>query len=98
MVSFRTVVVLALSTSTLALPSFGSRRSNNVEMSVVQTLSEPPAGWIKDEKTKLDKDEAMMRLRIHLKQPDMDKFHDMALKVPQPVVPESTSRSWASID
>ena len=48
---------------------------------VVESVPAPPAGWIRDEGAKLDKDSHMVKLRIHLSHQNMDKFHDMALKV-----------------
>lgn len=78
MVLFRNVLVLGLASSGLAFPSFGVR--DVLKMTIAEKLSEPPTGWVKDSQ-KVDKDAAMMTLRIHLKQQDMDKFHDLATKV-----------------
>ena len=77
----RDLVFLALLTPGLALPTSGTSKDDSLKMSVAQSISEPPAGWTKDESTKVDKDTAMMTLRIYLKQQDMDKFHDLAMKV-----------------
>lgn len=57
-------------------------------MRVVEKLTEAPEGWIRDDSKQVDKNSAMITLRIHLKQQDMDKFHDMAMKVSHPLLPQ----------
>jgi tripeptidyl-peptidase-1 len=84
MVSFKSLfVVLAVSTCSIASPLSGgsARRDEAFKGGVVESLSGPPLGWAKDENVKLDKDELKISLRIHLVQQDMDKFHDLAMKV-----------------
>lgn len=49
--------------------------------SVVENISGPPEGWVRDDSAKLDKDTHMVKLRIHLTHQDMEKFHDLAMKV-----------------
>jgi tripeptidyl-peptidase-1 len=84
MVSFKSLfVVLAVSTCSIASPLSGgsARRDEVFKGGVVESLSGPPLGWAEDENVKLDKDELKISLRIHLVQQDMDKFHDLAMKV-----------------
>jgi tripeptidyl-peptidase-1 len=38
-------------------------------------------GWVKDESATIDKGASTVRLRFHLVQQDMSKFHDVAMKV-----------------
>ena len=79
----RNTGLFALATSALAFPSSPVLKTD-VETRVVQKLPEPPAGWKKDKDQAVDKDAATVTLRIHLKQQDMDKFHDLAMKVSHP--------------
>ena len=72
-------VVLALASSACAFPTVG--KDDSFKSSVVEKLSGPPAGWVKDGSVHLDKDESIMRLRIHLVNQDMNKFHNLAMKV-----------------
>ncbi len=53
------------------------------DSNVVEKLNAPPPGWIKDDALTalVDKDDLTMRLRFHMVQQDMDKFHDLAIKV-----------------
>jgi len=81
---FNTVsVLLALSSSANASPTLGGifRRDEALKSSVFEKLTGPPAGWIKDETATIDKDASTVRLRFHLVQQDMGKFHDIAMKV-----------------
>ncbi|MCJ1312916.1 hypothetical protein MMC25_006592 [Agyrium rufum] len=52
--------------------------------SVVERLTGPPEGWVKDDAARFDKDAAVVKLRIHLVQQGMDRFHDMAMKIATP--------------
>jgi tripeptidyl-peptidase-1 len=49
---------------------------------IVEKLNAPPPGWIKDDALTglVDKDGLTMRLRFHMVQQKMDKFHDLAMK------------------
>jgi tripeptidyl-peptidase-1 len=81
---FNTVsVLLALSSSANAFPTFGGvfHRDEPLKSSVFEKLTGPPAGWVKDETATIDKDASTVRLRFHLVQQDMSKFHDLAMKV-----------------
>jgi tripeptidyl-peptidase-1 len=81
---FNTIsVLLALSSSANSFPTFGAlfRRDETFKSSVFEKLASPPAGWIKDETAIIDKDASTVRLRFHLVQQDMSKFHDLAMKV-----------------
>jgi tripeptidyl-peptidase-1 len=72
-------VALALASSACAFPTVG--KDDSFKSSVVEKLTGPPAGWVKDDSIHLDKDDSMMRLRIHLVNQDMKKFHDFAMRV-----------------
>jgi hypothetical protein len=74
-------VVLSLSSSVLSSPTGNSRRDASFKSSVVEKLNGPPVGWTMDDSIEVDKDVEMVKLRIHLVQQGMDKFHDMAMKV-----------------
>ncbi|TAQ83531.1 hypothetical protein B7494_g8146 [Chlorociboria aeruginascens] len=75
----RAILVFAASSS--ALPT----RSNDLsKTSVIEKLKAPPAGWIEDETANLDKDGTGVKLRIHLAQQDMGKFHDVAMRIATP--------------
>jgi tripeptidyl-peptidase I len=76
-------LLLALSTSTFASPAseMASKRGGSYKNSISEKLNGPPFGWKKDEAVNIDKDEAMIKLRIHHPQQDMGKFHDPAIKV-----------------
>ncbi len=78
-------LLLTLSCSTFGFPTSerASTESDIVKTSIVEKLNGPPAGWTKDETAKIDKDASMIKLRIHLVQQDMGKFHDLAMKVLQ---------------
>jgi hypothetical protein len=75
--------LLALSSFSLALPSPGSHswRDAGFKMSVFEKLAGPPVGWVKDDAAKIDKSSSQVKLRIHLVQQGMDKFHDVAIQV-----------------
>ena len=81
---FNTVsVFLVLSSCANAFPTFEGvfRRDEAFKTSVFEKLTGPPAGWIKDETATIDKDASTVRLRFHLVQQDMSKFHDLVMKV-----------------
>jgi tripeptidyl-peptidase I len=80
-------LLLALSWPTFAFPTSenAARGSRTFKTSIFEKLNGPPAGWIKDEGANIDKDASMIRLRIHLVQQNMEKFHDLAAKVLQAV-------------
>lgn len=68
--------VLAALSSCVYSSTSGQETSRTIEK-----IESAPAGWTKDESAKLDKDESLMKLRIHLVHQDMDKFHEMAMNV-----------------
>jgi len=76
-------LVLALASTAHSFPVVGSlfSRSDAVETSVFEKIDGPPTGWVEDEDAVVDKDESMMRLRIHLVHQNMQDFHDVALRV-----------------
>jgi hypothetical protein len=74
-------IAFAFSSSAFASPTGLSSRDAPFKSSVVEKLNGPPAGWTKDDSIRIDKDVEMVKLRIHLVQQGMDKFHDMAMKV-----------------
>lgn len=79
---FSKLLLFSFTTSVLSSPTAeGSTRGDEFKSSVVEAISGPPPGWIKDEGAKLDKDSHMVKLQIHLVHQDMDKFHDLAIKV-----------------
>jgi tripeptidyl-peptidase-1 len=80
-------LLLALSWSTFAFPTSenAARGSGTFKTSIFEKLNGPPAGWIKDEAANIDKDASTIRLRIHLVQRNMEKFHELAVKVLQAV-------------
>lgn len=73
-------LLLALASTTLGFPTSGSQdvQKNSV---VVESLSAPPRGWVKNETQQVDKEAAQIRLRMHLVHQDMDKFHELAMNV-----------------
>ena len=84
MVSLRFLSVAVLfAVHSIAFPTFGSDSSKDAtfKSSVFESLYEPPIGWVRDDTAKVDKDSSTISLRIHLVQQNMDKFHDMAMKV-----------------
>ncbi|KAH6674693.1 peptidase S8/S53 domain-containing protein [Halenospora varia] len=86
MVSLKSfVVILGLSTSVFAKPParWGSRDAAP-KSTVYEKVAAPPVGWTQDKDQKLDKDATTIKLRIHLIQQDMDKFHEMALNIATP--------------
>lgn len=72
--------LLALASTAVSFPASGSKdvQKNSV---VVESLSSPPLGWVKDETQQVDKESAPIRLRMHFVHHDMDKFHELALNV-----------------
>ncbi|KAF2728339.1 tripeptidyl-peptidase 1 precursor, partial [Polyplosphaeria fusca] len=51
---------------------------------VFEKLDSVPAGWVKDDSTKLDKDSTSITLKIHLMNKDMGKFHELAMNIATP--------------
>lgn len=81
MVSLKALlVVLAVPASSLATP-LSSREAGHFKTSIREKLPAAPAGWERDDSVKLDKNAFMVKLRIHLVQQGMRKFHDLAMKV-----------------
>ncbi|KAF8860253.1 subtilisin-like protein [Acephala macrosclerotiorum] len=72
-------VLAALSSCVSSSPTFADETSRTIEK-----IESAPVGWMKDESTQLDKDESLMKLRIHLVHQDMDKFHEMAMNIATP--------------
>jgi tripeptidyl-peptidase-1 len=72
---------LALLSFTFASPTGHSSRDIMFKSSLIEKLNGPPIGWTKDDTIKIDKDVEGVKLRIHLVQQGMDKFHDMAMRV-----------------
>ncbi|KAH6705429.1 peptidase S8/S53 domain-containing protein [Leptodontidium sp. MPI-SDFR-AT-0119] len=82
---FSKLLLFSFTTSVLSSPTAeGSTRGDEFKSSVVEAISGPPPGWIKDVGAKLDKDSHMVKLQIHLVHQDMDKFHDLAIKIATP--------------
>lgn len=86
-------VLLALASTAASFPTFGnfgSFGSNNdvfANSRVVESLASPPRGWVLDETAAVSKDDAAIRLRVHLVHQDMDKFHELALNIATPTNP-----------
>lgn len=75
-------VLLALASTATPFPTWGNPFSQDVyKNSVVESLTAPPRGWVRDESKDVDKDDAQIRLRMHLVHQDMDKFYELALSV-----------------
>lgn len=84
-------VLLALASTGTSFPTWGNPFSGSsssssssqdiYKNSVVESLTAPPRGWVKDESAYVDKDDAQIRLRMHLVNQDMDKFHELAMSV-----------------
>lgn len=82
-----TLASVAASFPTLGALTFSSSTGNDAQFSssrVVESLSSPPRGWVLDDTAVVNKDEAAIRLRVHLVHQDMDKFHDLALNIATP--------------
>ncbi|KAI9743211.1 MAG: hypothetical protein M1818_003057 [Claussenomyces sp. TS43310] len=77
-------LVLALASGSFAFPTFAGSDEALPKSSIAEKLAGPPAGWISDDSTQVDKDVSMIKLRIHLVQQNMDKFHDMATNIATP--------------
>jgi tripeptidyl-peptidase-1 len=76
MISLKSIlVVLTISTFAIASP-YGTPKTT-----VKEKLSAPPVGWVHDAGHKIDKDVASIKLRINLVEQNMDKFHDMVIRV-----------------
>lgn len=85
----RAAVLLALSATALSFPTWGNSNNNQdaatyTNKAVVESLAEPPRGWVADPSRSVDKDTASIRLRLHLVHQDMDKFHETALNIATP--------------
>lgn len=85
-------VLLALASTASSFPTFGFSSSSNQNGTpslfsssrVVESLASPPRGWVRDDTTVVNKDDAAIRLRVHLVHQDMDKFHELALNIATP--------------
>ncbi|ROW06737.1 hypothetical protein VMCG_04002 [Cytospora schulzeri] len=78
-------VLLALASTATSFPTWGNPFSQDVYKNrVVESLTAPPRGWVKDESAYVDKDAAQIRLRMHLVNQDMDKFYELALSIATP--------------
>lgn len=64
--------LVALSSSAVAIPTS--------KVSVVQKLASPPQGWTEHNEANVNKASSMVKLRIHLAQPRMSEFQQMAMK------------------
>lgn len=71
-------VLLALASTVASFPAWSSQNNNAV---VVESLSAPPRGWVKNETQQVDKEASQIRLRMHLVHQDMDKFQELAMNV-----------------
>ncbi|KAI3393429.1 hypothetical protein diail_4265 [Diaporthe ilicicola] len=74
-------VLLALASTVTSVPAWSSQNKDSV---VVESLSAPPRGWVKNETQQVDKDADRIRLRMHLVNQDMDKFEELALNIATP--------------
>lgn len=74
-------LLLALASTTLSFPTSGSQDVQKNSVVVVESLSAPPRGWVKNETQQVDKEASQIRLRMHLVHQDMDKFHEVAMNV-----------------
>lgn len=78
-------VLLALASTAASFPTFGNPFKQNVyETKVVESLASPPRGWTKDDSRYVDKENASIRLRMHLVHQDMDKFQELAMNIATP--------------
>jgi tripeptidyl-peptidase-1 len=76
------LLFLAIASPIVCSPTFGiASKKYGEESKVVEKLSAPPEGWVKDAEAKIDKEKLLIKLRIHLTHRDMDKFHDLAMNV-----------------
>lgn len=75
-------VLLALASTATSLPTWSNPFSQDpYRNSVVESLTAPPKGWVKDDSKYVDKENAKIRLRMHLVHQDMDKFYELAMNV-----------------
>lgn len=65
--------IVALSSPVIAIPTS--------KVSVAQKLARPPQGWTKHNEANVNKASSMVQLRIHLEQPRISEFQEMAMKV-----------------
>jgi tripeptidyl-peptidase-1 len=75
---------LVLPSTTIAIPTTTGKYPSKDALfssSIREKLAGPPAGWVRDESAKVDKETSVLSLRIHLVHQDMDKFHDLAMNV-----------------
>jgi len=76
---------LAISSSAVALsiPTVAEHSTNDAtsKSSIYEKLSGPPAGWVRDDSTTINKDISTVKLRIQLMEQNMNKFHELAMNV-----------------
>lgn len=83
-------VLLVLASSAAAFPTFStswslsSQNAPSYASGVVESLAAPPRGWALDDTKAVDKDAALIKLRLHLVSQDMDRFHEAALNIATP--------------
>lgn len=83
-------VLLVLVSSAVAFPTFASpwslssQNAPSYVSGVVESLATPPRGWARDDTKFVDKDSALIKLRMHLVHQDMDKFYETALNIATP--------------
>ncbi|OAA45512.1 tripeptidyl-peptidase 1 precursor [Metarhizium rileyi] len=65
----------------LSSPAFAVTTS---KFSIAQSLAGVPRGWAKHAAADVDKTGSMVKLRVHLTQPRMAEFHDLATKIATP--------------
>jgi hypothetical protein len=76
MALFKTLlVVLTISNSVISSP-YGIPATT-----IKEKLSAPPVGWVHDVAHKINKDAALIKLRINLVEQNMDKFHETVIRV-----------------
>lgn len=71
---------LGLASTAASFPTWNNPNVQNDSV-VVESLSSPPLGWVKNETQQINKEAVPIRLRMHLSHQNMDKFHEMALRV-----------------
>ncbi|KAG9247173.1 peptidase S8/S53 domain-containing protein [Calycina marina] len=74
-------VVFGLAASVFAAPAASD---TTFKSSVFEKISTIPSAWTASKDLKVDKDASPISLRIHLVQPGMEKFLDMAMKIATP--------------
>lgn len=82
--------LLVLASAANAFPAFTNPWSSSSAAAdvyvnhVVESLASPPRGWVKDDSRVIDKDDAAIRLRVHLARQDLEKFYEVALNIATP--------------